>query len=131
MALVESNHPRGKVPTYVLTRRHKDTHLGGSWEFPGGKVEPGESPMAALERELREELGVGIEAIEPTVFSYHEYPERHVLILFYRAQLTQESPPAAPLEASELQLMTLDEVLELAMPPANTVFLDYLKRERA
>ena len=126
VALLESNEPRGGETTFVLTRRAKDTHLGGFWEFPGGKVEPGEGPVTALRRELQEELGVLIEGIEPTVFSYHEYPERHVLILFYKARVTTMSPRPEPLAASELRFMTLEEVLELEMPPANEPFLHFL-----
>jgi len=131
VALVESNEPRGNEPTYILTRRKKDAHLAGFWEFPGGKVEPGESPVEALKRELMEELGVQVEALEPTVFSYHEYSERHVLILFYRAQVVSGSPRPQPLEASELKLMTRTEVLKLPMPPANEVFLSYLRQSTA
>ena len=126
VALLESNEPSGSEPTYVLTRRRQEDHLGGYWEFPGGKVEHDESPPAALIRELEEELGIRAEALEPTVFSFHEYTERRVLILFYRARVSSDSPRPQPLAASELRLFTLKEVLELEMPPANDVFLDYL-----
>ena len=127
VALVESNEPRGATPTYVLTRRRRDSHLGGYWEFPGGKVEPGEGPPDALRRELREELGIEIAAPTPTVFAYHTYPTKSVIILFYTAQMTSDSPPPQPLESDELRLLTREEVLALNMPAANRVFLDCIE----
>lgn len=113
---------------YAMTRRREDVHLAGMWEFPGGKVNDGESPDAAITRELREELGVELETVHPTVFSYHTYETRTVLILFYRARVSAESPPPQALDSAELRLMPLSEVLKLEMPAANGVFCDYLRR---
>ncbi len=68
---------------YLIARRKQGTHLGGFWEFPGGKREPGESLTECLRRELREELG--IEITEPTPFQVirHDYPEKSVELHFF------------------------------------------------
>ena len=110
---------RGAERTYVVTRRPLDVHLPGAWELPGGKVGPDESPEAALRRELREELGVLVGAVAPITFSWHAYAERAVLLLFYATATLPHSAAPAPLAATELRLVTLDELLALELPPAN------------
>ena len=68
---------RGRI---LLTRRTDGRDLAGLWEFPGGKVEPGESVEEALRRELREELGIVIGAIEPLIAVPHAYPHKRILL---------------------------------------------------
>ena len=73
----------------LITQRYPDAHLGGLWEFPGGKVESGETPEQALKRELEEELGAAIEKwapIERVVHQYAETPEE-LEILFFAAAI--------------------------------------------
>lgn len=72
----------------LLTQRPAGTHLEGTWEFPGGKLEPGESPEEALAREMREECGVEIEVGESLDVTHWRYPKKSVLLLFYRARIT-------------------------------------------
>lgn len=72
----------------LLTRRPENTHLAGKWEFPGGKLEAGEAPEAALVREMREELGVECEVSEVLDVTFWRYPNKDVLLLFYRVKLT-------------------------------------------
>lgn len=69
----------------LIAQRPEGKTLGGLWEFPGGKLEPGESPEAALVRELREELGIEVKAdcLAPFVFASHAYPEQHLLMPLY------------------------------------------------
>jgi 8-oxo-dGTP diphosphatase len=71
----------------LLTRRAEGQHLAGIWEFPGGKLEHGESPEEALVRECREECGIEVEIDEILDVAHHRYPEKDVLILFYRCEL--------------------------------------------
>lgn len=62
----------------LIARRPDGGHVGGFWEFPGGKLHPGESPSEALVRELAEEIGVRVEAATPFMAYRHDYPERSV-----------------------------------------------------
>jgi 8-oxo-dGTP diphosphatase len=114
---------------YLLTQRRAGSHLGGSWEFPGGKVEAGEAPADALRRELREELGAELADSEPLVFSHHRYPEREVLVLFYRCTL-QGEVTASP-EGLAVRWATLDEIAVLPFPEANAPALRLLAAAEA
>ncbi len=78
---------------YLVTRRQKNTHLEGLWEFPGGKVEPGESHAEALRREIREELAADVDVRELVLSTAHHYPERSVELHFYRCGLRGEAVP--------------------------------------
>src|SRR3982074_2096036 len=79
VALVD---PDGRV---LLAQRPEGKHLAGLWEFPGGKVQPGETPEAALIRELDEEIGIDVVAscLAPFTFASHSYPEFHLLMPLY------------------------------------------------
>jgi len=76
----------------LVARRGDGQHLAGLWEFPGGKVEPGESPAAALARELREELGVEVAAATPCLAIQHVYPGRAVMLRVFRVTRWSGSP---------------------------------------
>ena len=71
----------------LITRRADHVHQGGLWEFPGGKVEPGEATTAALYRELREELGIRVSSSQPLIRVLHHYPERSVLLDVHRVEV--------------------------------------------
>ena len=64
----------------LVTRRPDHAHQGGLWEFPGGKLEPGEAPEAGLARELEEELGIRVTASRPLIRVHHDYGDRHILL---------------------------------------------------
>lgn len=77
----------------LISRRHAHAERGGQWEFPGGKVEPGEAEPAALRREILEELGCEIEVGGLLVRHVHRYPDLEVELAFYACRLP---PGAAP-----------------------------------
>src|SRR3954465_8084222 len=70
---------RGTDGKILIARRADTQHQGGLWEFPGGKVEPGEAVEAALARELQEELGITVEAARPLIKVTHDYPDKQIL----------------------------------------------------
>lgn len=109
----------------LLTRRMAGTHLAGMWEFPGGKVEPGEDPRDALRRELREELGIETRVGEIVDVAFHRFEEadKAVLLLFYEASRTQESPAPQPLEVAELKWGGPSDLDPALFPPADVAVL--------
>jgi 8-oxo-dGTP diphosphatase len=77
----------------ILVARRPDTsHQGGLWEFPGGKLEPGEGPEAGLARELAEELGITVFASRPLIRIHHDYGDRHILLDVHRVEAYGGTP---------------------------------------
>jgi 8-oxo-dGTP diphosphatase len=110
----------------LVQRRSAGRAMAGLWEFPGGKVEPGEWPEAALARELTEELGVTVEAdaLLPGPFASADNGGRHMLLLLYLCRQWEGSPEA--LDADALQWASLEEMRSLAMPPADVPLVEVL-----
>ncbi len=103
----------------LLQQRPAGKALAGLWEFPGGKLEPGESPEDALVRELREELGIMVtaDALEPAGFATEALPGRHLLLLLYVIRSWQGTPVA--LEADGLIWCEPAAMGAWPMPPAD------------
>lgn len=110
----------------LLQQRRPGREMAGLWEFPGGKVEPGERPEAALIRELREELGIETDeaCIAPAAFASAPLGERHLLLLLYICRKWRGVP--APLDAQALKWVRPNQMFGLAMPPADIPLLGLL-----
>lgn len=111
----------------LVQQRPAGKQMAGLWEFPGGKVEPGETPEAALVREATEELGVTIapDALRPLTFASEPLADRHLLLLLYLCREWSGEPQA--LDATALAWHTPSELRDLAMPPADLPFVDFLE----
>jgi 8-oxo-dGTP diphosphatase len=109
----------------LITQRHADAHLGGLWEFPGGKREPDETFEECLIRELREELGIEIQAGEILESLSHDYPEKSVHLKFFRCEWKRGEPQA--LDCADFKWIRRDELDDYAFPAADARLLEKLK----
>jgi len=109
---------------YLVTKRKQGAHLGGLWEFPGGKQEPGESLEHCLTRELREELGVEIVELVPCQVIRHAYPDKTVELHFFQCRIEKGVP--VPLGCDEVRWVTAFELIELETPPADRDLIRWL-----
>jgi 8-oxo-dGTP diphosphatase len=101
----------------LLTQRPPDRHMGGLWEFPGGKVDDGESPANALVRECREELGIDIKIEYPLTFAMHEETGLRILLLFYRARIASGEPRGR--EGQAVRWVQPEKLPSYPTPPAD------------
>lgn len=120
-ALVDAD---GRV---LVTRRPEGRPLAGLWEFPGGKVEPGETPEECLLRELKEELGIRTHTscLAPFTFASHRYPEFHLLMPLWVCRVWQGIPQ--PREGQEIRWVRPAELDSLPMPPADRPLVAMLR----
>lgn len=119
---------RDEAGRILLATRPPGKAMAGLWEFPGGKIEPFESPEAALARELREELGIELDigALSPLTFASHSYPDFHLLMPLYLCRRWEGVP--SPREGQKIRWAGLDEMAGLEMPPADRPLVAHLKK---
>ncbi|SIO19386.1 8-oxo-dGTP diphosphatase MutT [Vannielia litorea] len=111
----------------LLAQRPEGKSLAGLWEFPGGKVEPGETPEAALIRELHEELGIETWAscLAPLTFASHSYEDFHLLMPLFACRKWQGTPQGQ--EGQALKWARANELRDYPMPPADLPLIPILR----
>ncbi len=111
----------------LLAQRPEGKSMAGLWEFPGGKVEPGETPEVALIRELQEELGIDTWAscLAPLTFASHSYEDFHLLMPLFICRKWQGTPVSK--ESQRLKWVRPDELRDYPMPPADIPLIPHLR----
>ncbi|WP_296165147.1 8-oxo-dGTP diphosphatase MutT [uncultured Brevundimonas sp.] len=111
----------------LIAQRPEGKALAGLWEFPGGKIEPGERPEQALIRELREELGIDVNAacLAPFVFTSHAYESFHLLMPLYL--LRRWSGTVQRREHAALKWVKPNQLSDYPMPPADEPLIAWLR----
>lgn len=111
----------------LMARRPEGKSMAGLWEFPGGKVDAGETPEAALVRELAEELGIDIteSCLAPIAFASHGYDDFHLLMPLFACRVWQGTP--APREGQALKWVRPERLADLPMPPADVPLVALLR----
>jgi 8-oxo-dGTP diphosphatase len=113
----------------LIAKRPDHLHQGGLWEFPGGKVDQGESPRQALLRELQEELDINVTIAEPMMQLSHDYTDKQVLLDIWK--VTGFEGQARGVEGQECRWVALTEIVadnsEYQFPAANRAILARLK----
>lgn len=120
VAVIRDDHGR-----ILLSRRLSGVHLEGMWEFPGGKLEPGESLEQGLAREIKEELGVQVHQHRPLIRIKHHYPEKSVLLDVHLVDAWGGVPEG--LEGQEIAWVGLDAIANYELPPADKPIVAALK----
>ncbi len=115
--------PDGRV---LIAQRPPGKSMAGLWEFPGGKIEPGERPEQSLIRELEEELGIVVkeECLAPLTFASHSYPDFHLLMPLYVCRRWQGFVEAR--EQQALKWVRPNELRNYPMPPADEPLISHL-----
>ena len=121
VALVD---PDGRV---LIAQRPEGKSMAGLWEFPGGKVEPDETPEAALIRELHEELGIDTwtSCLAPLTFASHSYDDFHLIMPLFACRKWEGTP--APREGQTLKWVFANSLRDYPMPPADIPLIPILR----
>ena len=113
----------GKI---LITRRLDTAHLPGLWEFPGGKVEPGETLKAALMREIREEIGLNVIVFDQCLSIEHEYPKKSVRLHFFHCAIVAGEPRA--IQVADFSWVTPPELVTYPFPEADREIIARLQK---
>ena len=109
---------------YLITKRFENSHLGGMWEFPGGKIMTGESDPTALKREFKEEIGIDCDVGDLVYETTYHYPAISINIKFYDCELLSGTPK--PIECAEVKWIKRSELSQYEFPPSDTKLIEML-----
>ncbi len=109
---------------YLITKRYENSHLGGMWEFPGGKIMTGESDPTALKRELKEEIGIECNVSDLVYETTYHYPDISINIKFYDCKLLSGTPKL--IECAEVKWIKRSELSQYEFPPSDTKLIEML-----
>jgi mutator protein MutT len=115
----------------LLCKRPEGSAHAGFWEFPGGKVDAGETERECLRREMLEELGCETLPLDVVFRIAHEYPGKRVSVAFYRTIPAPGAAPFAPKEGQELRWVDADEIRALPLLPADLPVAEFLLSRRS
>lgn len=124
---LRDRHPGlGTTQRFLITRRRSDTVYGGWWEFPGGKIEPGETPEQAVVRELYEEVAANARVLARLPEQVHTYEHATVRLHPLVCELAPGSAPPRPVEVDECRWTSLADLNRSTFLPANAPLLESL-----
>ena len=121
----QQSDPQSNQQKFLIAQRQKGKHLEDYWEFPGGKLKPGESPWQALQRELAEEIGIMPTKAAPYLKVYHRYPDRNILLDTW--VVDEYSGELVSGEGQQLCWVDLSQVDQYQLPPADLPIIEAIK----
>ncbi|MDX1976875.1 MAG: 8-oxo-dGTP diphosphatase MutT [Pseudanabaenaceae cyanobacterium bins.68] len=117
------NHDRSQV---LIDQRLPEGDFGGFWEFPGGKIEPNESAIACIEREIREELGIDIAVGEHLLTLQHEYEHLNLTLVTHHAQMLHPAQPIQAIACQQVRWVKIADLSQYQFPAANLAIIQAL-----
>ena len=121
----QQDNPQPRQRNFLIAQRPKGKHLEDYWEFPGGKLEPGESPWQALQRELAEEISILPTKASPYLQVYHRYPDRNILLDVWLVEEYRGEVLSS--EGQQLLWINLSQVDRYRLPPADLPVIEAIK----
>jgi mutator protein MutT len=116
-----------KTGEILIDKRKKGGSMGGLWEFPGGKLEVGETVVACIEREIREELAIEITVGKHLISIEHTYPEFRITLIAHHCQHISGIPQ--PIESDEIRWVSINDLGKYQFPAANNTIIEAIQQE--